>query len=772
MEQSSVKHLIKKGFITSLIVICVSLSFFASLDNVNGQQTLLSDNFTSDTSLNPELWLANGPSGTDFFQNVRTKTIQAGGMLYLVNPNQTFSTEGMVINRVTGPWLMTTIESAKNYSAPLTMRASVTATLGGGAPFCIWLRNDDLPGAVGFNGVLNTSAPNYGIWSDHRGQWNVQRMVPAPQLNIIYDLTITVTSNGEISLSVASNGQTLSTVSEDSIGTGPFKVILSQYEFWSDGTGIGPNQANWKSIIITSGVSNQTPSPSPSPSNTPTPNPTQQPASSPTSEPTTTTSTTTTPTTPPNTPSTTTSPTNKAPNTISTTKNGLTISTLLLLGTATALFLGLGSALFFLEKKKKQTPSTLTLTNSTPNKFFLPGILAAVFSIDIIDIFVPLLRPEIAITFGISTSTAFQLSAFSAIVGVATGLALSFFSIKIRYKTLLLVGVLFTIICTIGVFFAPTFLFAQIFYSFNGAGSVIVSVMAPALIGELYPNNKKARRISWMMVTGQFAIFIGSPITGYIASIGGVTSWRNVLLWFEIPTTILCFVLVFFLVPNKPLANQVGAIKESLLLGFKQILSNKSATALLASGFLSAMLSAVNGFAPAFLAEVFGVTPFLRSLVPITATSLIITGMLIGGLAIHKVGRKKFAVMTALPGNIFVFIGYPMTILFPNIWVLLAFRFSAALVGGMALVAGPVLLLDQVPKHRGTLFSLSSALGGMGLASGFLIGSFILAYFDNPPIGYPAAMTVLGIFGIISWLLLLFFAKDPISPNLKHTIQK
>jgi len=140
-----------------------------------------------------------------------------------------------------------------------------------------------------------------------------------------------------------------------------------------------------------------------------------------------------------------------------------------------------------------------------PRKLFLLGLLASVFAVTVIDVFAPLLYPEIAATFGITVGTAVQLSAFSSIAAVITGLALSAFSIKFRYKSLLMAGVFAVVICVIGVFLAPNFLIAQVFYALNGVGSVIVGVMAPTLVGELYPLDKKAKRISliWQLEHSQ-----------------------------------------------------------------------------------------------------------------------------------------------------------------------------------------------------------------------------------------------------------------------------
>lgn len=105
-------------------------------------------------------------------------------------------------------------------------------------------------------------------------------------------------------------------------------------------------------------------------------------------------------------------------------------------------------------------------------------------------------------------------------------------------------GLFCIVICALGVFLAPTFILAQIFYALNGVGSVIVGVMTSTLIGELYSLEKKAIRISWVFVTAQFAILVGSPITGYIADTEETVNWHSALLWFTIPVSAASMVIV------------------------------------------------------------------------------------------------------------------------------------------------------------------------------------------------------------------------------------
>jgi predicted MFS family arabinose efflux permease len=401
---------------------------------------------------------------------------------------------------------------------------------------------------------------------------------------------------------------------------------------------------------------------------------------------------------------------------------------------------------------------------SSSKKLFLFGLLFAVFSTNVIDVLAPLLYPEIAQTFGIEIGTAVQLSAFSAIAGVITGFALSAFSIRIRYKTLLMIGVSCIIFCALGVFLAPTFMYARIFYALNGVGSVIVGVMTATLIGEIYPLEKKARRISWVAATTQIALLIGYPITGYISNTAEAASgWRNTLLWFMFPIAAISLLLVYLLVPSKPLPNNRLNGKEHIIGGFKSVVTNRSALACLVGALTAGAFFSINTFSSSFLKYTFNLLPLDRSIVALSGLLFLTVGLFLGGLLVNKIGRKRLTIAASIPAFSLSIVGYFLATYTQNIWIFLVFQWIAGLIGGTSIVSGTSLALEQVPIFRGTMMSLNTAMMGTGGAIGVLAGGFIINNFGNSIISYPIFVSVVSTLGIVGSIILYFFGRDPCS---------
>ena len=227
----------------------------------------------------------------------------------------------------------------------------------------------------------------------------------------------------------------------------------------------------------------------------------------------------------------------------------------------------------------RTTPSA---GQSSPKMILVMVLLVAVFAAGVVDVVIPINIVDIATTFNILPGTVSQLDSIIAIASVTTALLLGAFGARSRYKSLVIIGILFILAYAIGFFLAPTFPITQIIVPLNGIGSVLIVVTAQTFIGNSYPISKKAKAIGWVAAAGTLANAVGAPIIGFMTGIGG---WRSVFIWLTLPAVVsLIFVLLLF--PFNLPETQLNIKKEPFMKGFKQVLTNKSAVACLVSAFL------------------------------------------------------------------------------------------------------------------------------------------------------------------------------------------
>ena len=298
-----------------------------------------------------------------------------------------------------------------------------------------------------------------------------------------------------------------------------------------------------------------------------------------------------------------------------------------------------------------------TAGRPSPKMILVVALLVAVFASAVIDIVIPINIIDIAATFSIQTGTVAQLDSFIAISSVATALLLGAFGARFRYKSLVMVGVLFIAVCAIGLFLAPNFPAAQLIVPLNGIGSVMIIVTTQTFIGNSYPLDKKAKAIGWVAAAGTLASAVGAPIVGFMTGIGG---WRSSLIWFMLPTAVVSLILVFIVFPFNLPEPQLNTKKEPFMRGFKQVLTNKSAVACLASAFLiNASVFGGMSFEVTFYRQIFSASPGFAALIgPTAGTMLITVGAIIGGHTVNRVGRKRLTVIAIFSAGMLMLLSY------------------------------------------------------------------------------------------------------------------
>jgi predicted MFS family arabinose efflux permease len=291
-----------------------------------------------------------------------------------------------------------------------------------------------------------------------------------------------------------------------------------------------------------------------------------------------------------------------------------------------------------------------------------------------------------------------------------------------------------------------------LFYAIEGIGTVMVAIMAYTLIGEFLPSQKKAKAVSYIVAVTALASLVGALVIGFITKVAG---WQLNFLWFVLPVSTTGLALAFLALPSKSHEKPLAASKGTYLSSFKQILLNRSAASCLV-GVILAATAGVALFAVAFYRENFMVSRDFTVGQVLTATSMYVVASLVVGRFVNKVGAKTLTVAGSLGGGILLMLFFFM----PNLWVAFSVDMVHVWFAATAFTAFQCLVLDQVPKARGTMMSLITMFANIGVAIGAALGGAVLALF----VSYQAVGLTLGATSIAAAAVIYFFSKDPTRP--------
>jgi uncharacterized RDD family membrane protein YckC len=209
----------------------------------------LRDQFDQDPSLDRSLWTSSSPL---------LRAMAAGLGETPVAPSLAFTGQGMVLAGASGPFRFTGLQSRAAFAPPFELLASVAANVSSGNPFGLFLIDARANEFIDIAGNLNpANRPYYGIRLASAdlpaplGRYlGNTLLVVAPRLGTVYTLQLTLDARGTASVAVRDpSGTTLGRVAGVAVGTGPFAVVLAQ---WEGGPRTpGPNVATWRSVTLT-----------------------------------------------------------------------------------------------------------------------------------------------------------------------------------------------------------------------------------------------------------------------------------------------------------------------------------------------------------------------------------------------------------------------------------------------------------------------------------------------------------------------------------------
>jgi predicted MFS family arabinose efflux permease len=394
--------------------------------------------------------------------------------------------------------------------------------------------------------------------------------------------------------------------------------------------------------------------------------------------------------------------------------------------------------------------NTVANENTSSRRFFLFSLVVSNFAIGALPLLVMLLMVDIGHTFGTVVGSTSQINTAYSAIAVIFALMMGALSIRFRHKLLLLVGLVFLNVSTLGCLLALNFSMMFAFYALSGVGFAMVSPMAFALVGEHFSLEKRASAVGWIVAGSAMVYFIGAPLIALAANFGG---WRFAILTFVVPVSLISFLLVWLGLGSVRRGSDSRSVDwKAYLSSFGEVLSNRSAFSCLVGDFFrSSSFVVILIYAASFGRQRFFQSIETASFIILVAAFCYTMGSLVSGMAIKRLGRKNTTVLTAflsgVLGGSYVFM--PIEVIY------LLVAFMASWFFGMVASSANSLSLEQTPL-RGTMMSLDSAAISLGSAFGTAVGGAVLLSFDYEGLG-----AVLGVMGIVSALMFLFFAKDP-----------
>jgi DHA1 family inner membrane transport protein len=353
-----------------------------------------------------------------------------------------------------------------------------------------------------------------------------------------------------------------------------------------------------------------------------------------------------------------------------------------------------------------------------------------------------LLLIEIGSTYGTSIGVTNQINTFYSAAAVVAALLMGFLSVRYKHRYLLVLGISLSVIATLGSCVAPTFTVLLFLSSVLGFAANMVVPMTGSLIGEHFPPDTRGKVMGWL-IAGPAALYvIGYPIVNLIGD------WKASFLLFALPLVVASLALTLVGVPDKENPPTGGDI----LAGYKGILTNGSALASLVTYGLGMGVWQISlSLSASFYRQEFSMSRTLVSYFTIGMALAYVAGALVSGRTISIMGLKRTTfIMVSLLGA-----STMIRFVFLNAVVAVVLGFTTCLFSGIFSAAAQGLNLEQVPRLRGAMMSMTSAFGSIGsVLSLSLGGAFLIEY------GWGVMGLIIGAFGILAGGVLLLFAKD------------
>jgi predicted MFS family arabinose efflux permease len=354
--------------------------------------------------------------------------------------------------------------------------------------------------------------------------------------------------------------------------------------------------------------------------------------------------------------------------------------------------------------------------------------------------------PEIGSELGIADAALGTLvSAYSLMVGIFAVIS-GPISDKIGRRRILILGTGTMAVALVSHHFVGgygSFLAVRVFAGMAGG---ILSGAAVAYVGDYFPYNRRGWATGWVMSGTAFGQIAGIPIGKLLA---GSFGFRAPFYVFAV-AMVLTFFLILLKVPQPDVKRTEGSLSVGRAISnYATMLRRKEVAAAAVAFFMMFLgVSFFIVFLPTWLERSVGATPYEIALMfMFGGVANVIAGPQAGRLS-DRIGRKRIILTSCIGLSITMAL---TTIVTVEVWVAYPLFFVTMILIAMRMSPFSAMLTALVDdEHRGSLMSLTIALGQVGFAVGAALTGPLFATYGYASNTYLGAVFVLAM-GLIVW---------------------
>ena len=331
---------------------------------------------------------------------------------------------------------------------------------------------------------------------------------------------------------------------------------------------------------------------------------------------------------------------------------------------------------------------------------------------------------QMAADFGTSAGTIGIVAAAYALPGILTGALAGPFSDRFGRRPFLVGGALTVGTGTILSAFAPNLVTVTLLRGVAGVGAAVILPNMMATVADHFGPSRRARIISVIFLANTLGGIVGVTATGIIAQHYG---WRVAL------------GLAGVLALGAATATAIAPLRRqpptsvAFLSSIGRVLADRSALGLLASNYLGAIaLQTWALFIVVFFERQYGVARDIASTYALVQGVGLLIGTQLGPSAVSRIGARV-ALGASLSGYGLILVGVTTTQL--ALPLAIGACLAAAILYGLRATSNAMLMTEQVPAARSTMFGLSATTVAAANATSATAGGVALDAFGFGAIG-------------------------------------